>query len=311
MDAIGIIIPKLKYGHPIEAHMPIGTYDLEYSDLTSLSRTEKNSGNLSAVRKDLYHAMVILYEKKTIECERIIHSNADSILFDGASDKKRKTLIAMKDVVEQRMRKIFDLAMRAGMGANNVTDTLTPEEMVLYETLVEAAKAHWALLDRKKRVTIPDITQPDVPPEPVKETPTVIGMTVENITDNGGDIPQVEVIEPPESDAVPIDDGFPEIPEDEDEDPRNITIDIPEEPFAETPSMIPDKEETTILPKTDDLLEGDPMKLVVVRILQDLDEKISGIDRTYSLKKEDVVRIPRMLAKVLVNRNLAKIVNHA
>ena len=63
MDAIGSIIPKVKYGHPIEAHMPIGTYDLEYSDLTSLSRTEKNSGNLSAVRKDLYHAMVILYEK--------------------------------------------------------------------------------------------------------------------------------------------------------------------------------------------------------------------------------------------------------
>ncbi len=53
------------------------------------------------------------------------------------------------------------------------------------------------------------------------------------------------------------------------------------------------------------------MSMVIVRILEDLDEDISGIDRTYSLKKEDIVRMPQMLAKVLVNRNLAKIVNHA
>ena len=287
--------------------MAIGSDDLDYSDLTSLSRTEKSSGNLSAVRKDLYRAMVELYERKSAECEKIIHSNADSILFDGASDKKRKTLVAMKDVVQQRMGKIFDLALRAGMGANNVTDTLTPEEEVLYKALVDAAKAHWALLDRKKKVTIPDITQPDVPPEPVEEPPTVIGMTVENVVEEGSDAPQIEVIEPPESDAIPIDDGLPDIPEDEDEDPRNIVIDVPEVPIVIPSPVTPEIEEKIEEPSIPD----DPMGLVVVRIISDIDEKISGIDRTYTLKKEDIIRMPRMLAKVLVNRNLAKIINHA
>ncbi len=279
--------------------MAIGSDEMDYSDLTSLSRIEKGSGSLSAVRKDLYRAMAELYEKRAEECERLIRTNADSILFDGASDMKRKTLSTMKDIVQERMKKIFELALRTGIGSNNVTDMLTPEEQVLYDTLVDAAKAHWALLERKKKVTIPDITQPDVLPEPAKEEPTVIGMTVENVTESDSDTPEMEVIVPPESDAIPIDDGFSEIPEDEDEDPRNIVIDVPEE--------------TPVIPKKESVQSADvdPMSMVIVRILEDLDEDISGIDRTYSLKKEDIVRMPQMLAKVLVNRNLAKIVNHA
>ncbi len=279
--------------------MAIGSDEMDYSDLTSLSRIEKGSGSLSAVRKDLYRAMAELYEKRAEECERLIRTNADSILFDGASDMKRKTLSTMKDIVQERMKKIFELALRTGIGSNNVTDMLTPEEQVLYDTLVDAAKAHWALLERKKKVTIPDITQPDVLPEPAKEEPTVIGMTVENVTESDSDTPEMEVIVPPESDAIPIDDGFSEIPEDEDEDPRNIVIDVPEE--------------TPVVPKKESVQSADvdPMSMVIVRILEDLDEDISGIDRTYSLKKEDIVRMPQMLAKVLVNRNLAKIVNHA
>ncbi len=279
--------------------MAIGSDEMDYSDLTSLSRIEKGSGSLSAVRKDLYRAMAELYEKRAEECERLIRTNADSILFDGASDMKRKTLITMKDIVQDRMKKIFELALRTGIGSNNVTDMLTPEEQVLYDTLVDAAKAHWALLERKKKVTIPDITQPDVLPEPAKEEPTVIGMTVENVTESDSDTPEMEVIVPPQSDAIPIDDGLSEIPEDEDEDPRNIVIDVPEE--------------TPVVPKKEPVqsTDVDPMSMVIVRILEDLDEDISGIDRTYSLKKEDIVRMPQMLAKVLVNRNLAKIVNHA
>ncbi len=279
--------------------MAIGSDEMDYSDLTSLSRIEKGSGSLSAVRKDLYRAMAELYEKRAEECERLIRTNADSILFDGASDMKRKTLSTMKDIVQERMKKIFELALRTGIGSNNVTDMLTPEEQVLYDTLVDAAKAHWALLERKKKVTIPDITQPDVLPEPAKEEPTIIGMTVENVTESDSDTPEMEVIVPPESDAIPIDDGFSEIPEDEDEDPRNIVIDVPEE--------------TPVVPKKESVQSADvdPMSMVIVRILEDLDEDISGIDRTYSLKKEDIVRMPQMLAKVLVNRNLAKIVNHA
>lgn len=285
--------------------MAIGSDELDYTELTSINRTEGKTGGPSVVRKDLYRAMAELYEKKSMECDRIIHSDGDSILFEGASDKKKKTQKVMKDIVSQRMKKIFDLAFRTSIGGNEITDMLTPEEQVLYDTLLDAAKAHWALLDRKKKVTIPDITQPDVPPEPVKEEPTVIGMTVENVTESDSDVPEMEVIVPPESEAVPIDDGFSEIPEDEDEDPRNIVIDVPEEQ-TEGPAPTIQKDEATPGPPI-----GDPISLTIVRILEDLDEDISGIDRTYSLRKEDIVRMPQMLARVLVNRNLAKIVNHA
>ena len=284
--------------------MPAQEGDLEYGDLTSISRSEASSGSLTSVRKDLYPAMAALYEKKCKECEKIIRSNADSILFEGASDKKRKTLKAMKDVTEKRMKKIFDLAMRGGMGADNITDTLTPEEKELYDTLYAAAKAHWNLLERKKTAVIPDITQPDVIPEPPIEQPTVIGKTVENVTEDP-EVPQTEVIEVAESNAVPLDVEFTEIPEDEDEDPRNITIDvpaeIPSEKITETP--IPEVKE-----ETEDI---DSMSLTLIRMTSDLEQEISGIDRTYNLKKEDVVRLPGLLAKVLVNRGLAKVINRA
>ncbi len=278
--------------------------DLDFGDLTSLSRSEASSGSLTSVRKDLYPAMAALYEKKCRECARIISTDADSIFFESASDKKRKTLKAMKDVVEKRMRKIFDLAMRGGMGADNVTDTLTPEEKELYDVLYNAAKTHWALLERKKTAVIPDITQPDVIPVKPTEQPTVIGKTVENVTEDPK-VPQTEVIEVAESNAVPLDIGYPEIPEDEDEDPRNIVMDesveIPSEEIKETP--VPGiKNETADI---------DPMSLTLIRMTSDLEQEISGIDRTYSLKKEDVVRLPGILAKVLVNRGLAKVINRA
>ena len=47
---------------------------------------------------------------------------------------------------------------------------------------------------------------------------------------------------------------------------------------------------------------------VVVRILEDL-EPFSGMDDiVYDLKKEDVVRLPAIFAKALINRGTARVV---
>jgi len=47
---------------------------------------------------------------------------------------------------------------------------------------------------------------------------------------------------------------------------------------------------------------------VVIRIIEDL-PTFSGADRDYNLRKEDVVRMPRVLAMALVNRGKARMVD--
>ena len=46
---------------------------------------------------------------------------------------------------------------------------------------------------------------------------------------------------------------------------------------------------------------------VVVHVLEDL-PPFAGLDTTYSLKKEDVVTLPRTIAEILVSRGKARIV---
>lgn len=48
--------------------------------------------------------------------------------------------------------------------------------------------------------------------------------------------------------------------------------------------------------------------VIVIRILEDL-PRFSGPDRDYSLKKEDVVRMPAVMAKALVSREKAEIID--
>ena len=62
------------------------------------------------------------------------------------------------------------------------------------------------------------------------------------------------------------------------------------------------------VPAADELNEDE---MVVVRILEDM-EPFSGMDDLiYDLKKEDVVRLPSMFAKVLISRGKARIVSTA
>lgn len=272
---------------------------LTYDDLTSISRVEKSSRSLSAVRKDLYPAMLALFERQSQECERLVSEDADSIMFDGASDKKKKIRQLMMDITQFRMNKIAELAVNGAMGLNNVLDTLTPEERKYYETLLEASKEHWSLLKRRKKSTQMNITQPEAGEEPAKEEITVLGTTVENVVPEYSDSPPTEiperVSEPPI--AIPLEDvdEFPEDPEEIAEDT------VPEMHMDEMPvnPPIPVKEQPK--PKDDGQL--------LVRVLEDL-QPFSGMDNiVYKLKKEDIVRLPSLFAMALVNRGVAELIN--
>ena len=274
---------------------------LTYDDLTSISRVEKSSRSLSAVRKDLYPAMLALFERQSQECERLVSEDADSIMFDGASDRKKKIRQLMMDITQFRMNKIAELAVNGAMGLNNVLDTLTPEERKYYETLLEASKEHWALLKRKKKSTQMNITQPEGEEEPAKEEITVLGTTVENVVPEYSDSPPTEiperVSEPPI--AIPIED-IDEFPEDPEEN-AEIEDTIPEIHRDEMPvnPPIPVKEQPK--PKDDGQL--------LVRVLEDL-QPFSGMDNiVYRLKKEDIVRLPSLFAMALVNRGVAELIS--
>src|SRR5207247_11447030 len=53
-----------------------------------------------------------------------------------------------------------------------------------------------------------------------------------------------------------------------------------------------------------------PKDLVIVHVLEDI-PAFAGIDAKYTLKKEDVVTLPRALAKVLMDRGKVRLVQTA
>ncbi len=262
--------------------------EMDFNELTSIWRTEKANGGLVPVRKDLYPAMRRLLEKQKKEYEKCLSMDTSSLLFDGASGKMKNITETIKDIAERRMTKIFAMVQRASMGANNTIDAMTPEEKELYLSVLEISKKHWEELIFKKKAVIPDITEPDKMPEPVKEEPTVVSKVVENVVDENSKTPVTEV---PEPSVVKEKKKEQEVTEIDEEDPEENPVKDVEEPVIKQPVSEPIRE--------------DEDGMVLIRILEDL-PKFSGLnDITYNLRKEDVVRMPSIFAAALINRGVA------
>ena len=255
---------------------------LTFDALSTVYRMEKSSNLLSAIRKDFYTAAQELIAAQSKECERLALENPDSIVYEGATQRKKKILVTLRGIVECRMDKIAKMATRGAMGANNVIDGLTTEEKEYYNSILESSKEFWKLSERKKKVFInQDITE-IVPKEEIKPI-------VEPKKPVVDDIPLSE---------IPVDDTPDEMPpkeiaEEEIEEPVAPVVEEPAAPVIEEPPMV-----------TDDISdEGD----VVIRILEDL-PPFSGPEVNYDLKKEDIVRMPSVMAKALINRGVARLV---
>ena len=257
---------------------------LTFDALSSVYRMEKSSSVLSTIRKDFYVAAQELIAAQSKECDRLAMENPDSIVYEGATQRKKQILITLRSVVEFRMTKIASMATRGAMGASNVIDSLTPEEKVYYESILEPSKEFWKLSKKKERKLVSqDIT--DIPAK-TEDVPVVkeVKKPVED------DIPLSEI----PVDDFPEDMGSPaeEMIEDEIDEPipvkETAPIDIPT-PVQE-PEQPMDEEET-----------------VVIRILEDL-QPFSGPKVNYNLKKEDIVSMPSMMAQALINRGVARLV---
>lgn len=91
-------------------------------------------------------------------------------------------------------------------------------------------------------------------------------------------------------------------------------VDIPEdEPFDEPVSEPVPEEPQEALPDAtagdaqDETQDDAAEEIVVIRVLEDL-PRFSGPSRDYDLRKEDVVRMPAVMARALVNRDKAEII---
>ena len=266
--------------------------DMELKDVTSLMRIEKASGQLSEVRKDLYPAMLALQKKIARECEM---KDVSSLDYDLIADKKKKVNSNIKLVVEYRMNKVAAMALRGAMGTLNSTDNLPPEEKQFYEQVLAAAKELWNAPHRQKAAYVPElIPEVHVPapavPEPEAEVKEEIPAEVPAVPEGPtemeppADMPEETI---PEEPAAPVPAETPQVPE---EEPVAEPVQTAEEPVAEE--------------EEDENPYAECFDMVTVRMLETM-EPFAGAERNYSLNKEDVVRLPKSLATILIGRKLA------
>ncbi len=276
---------------------------LDFEDLTAIYRVEKKAPSLSVVRKDLYPAIAGLLMGLSAEYNKQLSMDPDSLICEGANQRRKKAKQLSKEVVEIRMQKICSLALRSAMGAQNVIDQLTPEEKEYYSNVLEISRRHGALITKmagEKKYDSPRI-DPDVPSkkDPVVETPS------KPVPKETAVEPVVEVNFEPELEMEePQFDNFPEDAVNYDD---NAAIDE-DKLFAAPASQVVDdemrisgKKEKEISPRDNSFTTND---MVLIRITEDL-PAFSGPDRDYRLSKEDVIMMPKVMADALVHREKA------
>ena len=243
--------------------MSKGTDPMNFDDLGTVYRTEKKSPSISSVRKDLYPAMAGLITDLRTEYEKQLSVDSESIMCEGANQRRKKAISLSKEVTELRMGKIASLALIGARGGQNSLNNLTQEERLLYEDILTITKKHVLIVDRlsgKRKYETPEI---DSEPAAEKHAPAPAAET---------NIPRIKQTEEP---------------------------DIEEFPPAEEETRAEERPEPAAVEKEE---------YMVIRILEDL-PPFSGPDRNYTLSKEDIVRMPKTMALVLIGREKAVLIS--
>ena len=275
---------------------------MDISELSTIYRVEKKSGSLTKVRPDLYRAMADLLRRQRREYDQRLREDPESLICEETNSRRKKGVQLSHEIIDMRMGKINKMALRGAMGETHSIDALTDEEKDYYNAVLALSKNHKALLNRlsgniqytnaritEEPIPIPEeapaeVPQPAAPAPPVK-VPEPIP------TEEPEEEPPVEYSA--DIDIVPESEDFPMEEEYEQEIPADDLDRMP--PNAESPNT-PEPEPQN--------------EFSTLRILEDLPE-FAGPLRNYSLRKEQVVRIPNELAQALVNRGLAKIISVA
>lgn len=277
---------------------------MKFEDLTVVYREERTKGLLSDVRTDLYPSMTTLLATLKADYERLLSEDPDSIMCEGANQRRRKAGRLVRDIVSMRMDKISCMALRASCGAQTSIDILTSEEKAFYDSVLEAARFHMGSIDRATghvRYRIDPIEEaPETPKPAVKKTvpaeePTSLkDMPV--ITDEFEDV---------DPDIISEDDFYNPYEESVQEPVQTVEPEIKPEP------VVPEEEKEEIIssPSRESVSDDESYddEVVFIRILEDL-PVFAGPDRDYDLKKEDLITMPRSMADALITREKAVLV---
>ncbi|MDN5357983.1 MAG: replication factor [Candidatus Methanomethylophilaceae archaeon] len=129
--------------------MQAGAYKpMKFEDLSEVYREEKSKNLLSEVRGDLYPAMASLLASLKADYDRLLSKDPDSIMCEGANQRRKKASRLAREIVALRMQKISSMALRAAGGAQGATEILTPEEKTYYASVLEASRVHMSSIDR-------------------------------------------------------------------------------------------------------------------------------------------------------------------
>lgn len=211
--------------------------DMGYEEIMGLFRQENKSSQLTKVDPALYEKMGYYIKTVRKESEREIAMNPMSQASMMLNDQLKKAIDKAKRIYELRQRKIALLALRKVAGDNPDTGNLTPDELVLFSSLISVLGAH---KDSKADFE-------ELGPRFAQPKNTV---------------------------------GLPE---------------VPSEGVCEGKKEIAER-------ASDDL--------VLVRVLEDV-PTFAGVDKDYKLKKEDVISLPRGIAKTLLSHGKVKIIGSA
>lgn len=267
---------------------------MTFDELSELYRMEMKSSSITEARKDLFRALANLINTLRQEYERQAAIDVESIMCEGAEARRKNAERLVKDIIRLRTQKICSMALRSATGSKNTLDNLTEEEKDYYESVVELTKRHISEVDRlrgRRKTVDTRIDEPMPVPKPAPEPPV-----------------EEEIPEPPPFideqfddepfDDQPIPDDFDAFVEEQFADPAPAETPVVEE--APAPMQ---EEEKPIVQKTED----PDLIPVLIRVLEDLPE-FAGPERDYSLMKEDIVTLPKVLADALVNTGKANVV---
>jgi DNA replication initiation complex subunit (GINS family) len=116
--------------------------DMTYEDIMGLFRQENKSSQLTKVDPALYDRISHYIKTLRKESEREVAMNSMSQASMMINDQLKKAIDKAKRVYELRQRKISLLALRKVAGDNPDTANLTPDELVLFSSLVSVMGAH-------------------------------------------------------------------------------------------------------------------------------------------------------------------------
>ena len=271
---------------------------MTFDELSELYRVEMKSNAVTQARKDLFRAMAGLLTNLRQEYDRQMALDPESIMCEGAEQRRKSAERLVKDVMRLRTQKICGMALRGATGSKNTLDNLTDEEREYYAQVLEISKKHISEIDRlrgrRKTVEthIDEIPAPAPEPEPVAPAAPAPATAEEAMAE---DVPEMFDDEP-----IPDDfDGFPEEPFDE----PAVATGVPEPaPAPAPPEEVHVAEAETDVPEPAG--QSSELEPVLIRVKEDLPE-FAGPARDYKLYKEDIVTLPRVLAEVLINADKA------